>query len=63
MPLLDDEIDALYQLHLDEFVTARNALAKRSGDRAPEIRALVKPVAPAWAVNQLYWRARADLDG
>ena len=51
-----DHIDQLYQLPLDEFTAARNALAKESGDTA--IKKLEKPTLPAWAVNQLYWRER-----
>jgi hypothetical protein len=53
---LDAEIDRLYQLPLDEFTPARNALAKGAGGEAARIRALAKPPIAAWAVNQLYWR-------
>jgi hypothetical protein len=59
---LDDEIDALYRLPAGDFIAARNALAKRGGDRAAEIRALAKPQAAAWAVNQIYWRRRPVFD-
>ena len=55
---LDSEIDRLYQLPLDEFTSARNALAKTAGPDAARIRALVKPPIAAWAVNQLYWKKR-----
>jgi len=56
---LDAEIDHLYQLPLDEFTGARNALAKDlGGSAAREIKSLPKPSLPAWAVNQLYWQAR-----
>lgn len=58
----DDEIDGLYQLPLDEFTPARNALAKDAGKGAPEIKRLEKPKAAAWAVNQLYWRERKLYD-
>jgi hypothetical protein len=51
-----DRVDQLYQLPLDEFTAARNALAKESGDHA--IKKLEKPTLPAWAVNQLYWHER-----
>ena len=51
--LIEDEIARLYQLPLDEFTSARNALAKRAGSDAAGIRALTKPSVPAWAVNQL----------
>ena len=42
---------------LDEFTAARNALAKETGDSA--IKKLEKPNLAAWAVNQLYWPAKA----
>jgi hypothetical protein len=53
---LEAEIDRLYQLPLDEFTPARNALAKGAGAEAARIRALAKPPIAAWAVNQLYWK-------
>ena len=56
----DDRIDELYQLTLDEFTAARNALAKETGDAA--IKKLEKPNLAAWAVNQLYWRERKLYD-
>lgn len=59
---LGDEIGRLYQLPLDEFTSARNALAKRAGVDAAVVRALTKPSVPAWAVNQLYWRDRQAWD-
>jgi hypothetical protein len=52
------DVDALYQLPLGEFTSARNALAKKSGKMGAEIKALDKPSVPAWGVNQLYWRDR-----
>jgi hypothetical protein len=55
---LESEIDRLYQLPLDEFTAARNALAKTAGADAARVRALVKPPIAAWAVNQLYWKKR-----
>jgi hypothetical protein len=58
--MAEDAIDQLYQLPLDEFTAARNALAKESGDNA--IKKLEKPTLPAWAVNQLYWRQRKIYD-
>jgi hypothetical protein len=58
----NEAIDRLYQVPLDEFTAARNALAKDAGARAPEIRKLEKPNLAAWAVNQLYWRARKTYD-
>ena len=56
----DEAIDQLYQLPLDEFTAARNALARDKGDSA--IKKLEKPTLPAWAVNQLYWRQRKIYD-
>ncbi len=60
-------IDELYQLPLAEFTPARNALATRlrkSGKTADadEVRSLVKPSIPAWAVNQIYWKHRPAFD-
>jgi len=60
MPNREDKIDELYQLPLDEFTPARNALAKESGDGA--VKKLEKPNVAAWAVNQLYWRERKLYD-
>lgn len=60
MPKDDEALDELYQLPLDEFTAARNALAKESGDNA--IKKLEKPTLPAWAVNQLYWGQRKLYD-
>ena len=57
---LDDQIDQLYQLPLDAFTAARNALAKTSG--ASEVKKLEKPNLAAWTVNQLYWRDRKAYD-
>ena len=57
---LDDQIDQLYQLPLDEFTAARNALARTSG--ASEVKKLEKPNLAAWTVNQLYWRDRKAYD-
>ena len=53
---LEADIDRLYQLPLEEFTPARNALAKGAGADAARIRALTKPPIAAWAVNQLYWQ-------
>src|SRR5688572_6586270 len=62
MARLDAEIDHLYQVPLGEFISERNALAKRAGAQGAEIRALAKPTLPAWAVNQLYWEKRPVYD-
>ena len=52
------EIDRLFELPLDEFTAARNALAKRlkqggDAEAAEQVRTLAKPSVAAWAVNQL----------
>jgi len=58
-----DAVDELYQQPLSDFTRARNALAKTlSGADAQRVRALEKPTVVAWAVNQVYWRARAAFD-
>jgi hypothetical protein len=59
---LDQEIDKLYQLPAKEFTPARNALAKAVGSNSADVKALQKPSAPAWAVNQLYWQSRDIYD-
>jgi hypothetical protein len=56
------DVDELYQKPLGEFTAARNALAKRLGKDGAEVKILEKPSAPAWAVNQLFWRDRASYD-
>lgn len=56
----EGRLDELYQLPLDEFTAARNALAKESGDSS--IKKLEKPNLAAWAVNQLYWHERKLFD-
>jgi hypothetical protein len=53
----DEEVDRLYGLALEEFIPARDALAKElrgSGRRgeATAVKALRKPTVAAWAVNQ-----------
>ena len=64
---LDAEIDPLFQLPLAEFTGVRNALAarlKKEGRavEAERVKALAKPPAPAWAVNQLYWQDPKSLE-
>ncbi len=66
MPM-DDEFEKLYRAPLSEFVFLRNALAaalKKAGDAdgAKRVKALVKPNASAWAVNQLYWKEPLSFD-
>jgi hypothetical protein len=62
---LDQEIDRLYGLPLDEFVRARDELAKRlrkqgDGAAAATVKALRKPTAGAWALNQAVRRRREE---
>ena len=59
---IDSDVDRLYQLPLEEFTAARNALAKEAGSGRNEIRSLQKPPLPAWAVNQIYWKRRPVYD-
>lgn len=64
---IEAAIDRLYQLPLGEFTQARNALAaacKAAGDAegAARVKALAKPTAVAWAVNQVCWKERALFD-
>jgi hypothetical protein len=59
----DRRIDDLFQLSPAEFTSARNALAKTlTGDAARRVKALKKPSAVAWAVNQVFWKARPAWD-
>src|SRR6266545_3879434 len=62
-PVLDANIDELYRQPLDTFTDARAALAKGlKGDEAHRVKQLKKPTTVPWAVNQVYWRARAAFD-
>ena len=63
----EKEIDGLFRLPLSEFTAARNALAARltklgHAIEARRVKSLPKPPAPAWAVNQLYWRNAKTID-
>jgi hypothetical protein len=62
---VEKELDSLYAAPLDEFVAERDALAKQlrsDGDReaADRVKALRKPSAAVWAVNQLARRQQKD---
>lgn len=64
---IDSEIDALFRLPLAEFTGARNAFAARlkkegRADDSGRVKALPKPSATAWAVNQLYWQSPKDIE-
>src|SRR5690349_15284104 len=63
---MDDEVDRLYGLPLDEFVGARDELAKRlrGEDRpgeAEQVKALRKPPVAAWLVNQIARERELDV--
>ncbi len=64
---LNTEIRSLYRQPLEEFTTARNALAARlrkegRKDDAAEIKALPKPTPSAWAVNALFERQSKKME-
>jgi len=60
---VESKIDDLYQVPLDEFTSARNALAKTlTGADAQRVKKLAKPTVVPWAVNQLYWKSRGTYD-
>jgi DNA repair exonuclease SbcCD ATPase subunit len=63
----DDAVTELYQAPLDSFVAERKRLAaglKTAGDKegAAQLAKLRRPPASAWAVNQLWWHARRDME-
>jgi chromosome segregation ATPase len=58
VPDVDRELDALYDLPLEEFTKARNDLVGRlrkahQSEAAAEVRGLKKPTVVAWAANRL----------
>ena len=64
---LENDVDGLFKVSLNEFISARKALAarlKQVGDanEAGRVKALVKPSITAWAVNQLYWKHQEEFD-
>jgi hypothetical protein len=60
---LEDRIDELYQAPLSAFVSARAALVSTlGGEEAKRVKALKKPTVVPWAVNQLFWLARASYE-
>src|SRR5262245_7631344 len=62
-PSLESRIDDLYRAPLATFIEARTALAKTlTGADAQRVKRLPKPTLVPWAVNQVYWRARAVFD-
>ena len=63
---LDDRIDQLYAGPAETFIAERDALVKelkaaKDKDGAAAVKALRKPTAAAWAVNQLAHSARRDV--
>jgi hypothetical protein len=65
---LEAELDRLFQQAPEAFVASRNALVgrlKKAGreNAVEEVRTLAKPPLAAWAINQVYWRARDVYDG
>src|SRR3954471_5284623 len=57
----DEDIDRLYALPLSEFTAARNTVAKElGGEEGKRVKALRKPSAAAWALNQAV-RSRPEL--
>ena len=62
-----DRVDDLYGLPLEEFIAARNALAKeltKEGDKATaaEVKKLPKPNKAAWALNQVARQQPDEID-
>ena len=67
MPDAEDRIDALYELAPEEFVAARDQLAKdlraeKDREGAKEVKALRRPTVTAWALNQFARRHRDEAD-
>jgi hypothetical protein len=64
---LDAELERLYRGPLEEFVAARNGLAKQlrkfgRGEEAGRLQALPKPTPSVWAVNVLFDRERERME-
>ena len=58
MAKVEQEVDRLFELPLEEFIAARNELArllKNEGNAtaAEEVKQLSKPNVAAWTINQL----------
>ena len=67
MATYERALETLYQAPLTEFTALRGRLAaemRARGDRPAAGRLIAhrRPTISAWAVNQLYWRARGDFD-
>lgn len=66
-PSVEAEIDGLYGLPLEQFIPARDDLAKRlrsaqNRDGAEHVKGLRKPSVAAWALNQLRWQDPATVE-
>lgn len=64
---LEAVVEALFRGPRERFVADRNAAAQRykakgRAEAAARLRALGKPSVSAWAVNQLWWTARAQME-
>jgi hypothetical protein len=61
-PALSKQIDALYAGPADDFVAARNALAKElKGEEAKHVKGLKKPTVAAALINRLARERRAEM--
>src|SRR5947209_2659100 len=63
----DDAVVSLFQTPIEQFVAERKRLAgelKAAGDKdgAARLAKLARPPISAWAVDQLWWRARPAFD-
>ncbi len=64
---VEEEIDRLFSLPPEEFIAARDDLAKRlkaegRTEEAAEVKALHRPTVAAWAANQVARRNPSDVD-
>lgn len=63
----DEAVAELHRVAFDDFVSERKRLAeelKAGGDKAAATRLTkhTRPTISAWAVNQLWWRERAEME-
>src|SRR5205823_8081359 len=63
---VERELDALYQLPLDQFTSARDELAKRlrahgQAEQAEQVKSLRKPTVAVWLVNRLVREDELDV--
>jgi hypothetical protein len=67
MSSYDAAVESLYRAALEQFVAERKRLAgelKAAGDKdgSARLAKLGRPSVSAWAVNQLWWQAREELE-